>query len=196
MKKSFVVFSLLGLLILSLLIIGAGCGQQQGTNETSGTGTGTSGTNFADVFGKGNAKCTASDGSTEVTWWLKNEDYKAVSKEDGVEQVTIVKKGDEIYMVDSTGKCSFYNIKELEELMGSQQQQQSPVEGVESTIEAYKGYTFSCVSGIVTDADIAKPSGTCEDLTESLKQAMQQACEACQQNPEAFGGNCSQFCIS
>ncbi len=184
MKKIFAIFSLL---ILAVLVIGAGC-QQSGSQAGGGAG----GSSFADFFGKGNAKCTATDGTTEVTWWLKNEDYKAISKEQGVQQMSIVKKGDDIYMVDQTGKCSFYNIEELAEL--TKNQQQNPAETIDSAVETYQGYTFSCVPGIVTDADIAKPSGTCEDLTAVLRQAMEQACDMCQQNPQAFGGNCSQYC--
>lgn len=165
------------------------------SSQQSGGGS-ISSTNFVDVFGKGNAKCTVTDGNTEITWWLKNQDYKVIATEIGAQQVTVIKKGDEIYLVDQTGKCIFYNIKEFEQLAQNQQQQQSPAQEIESTVEAYQGYIFSCVPRVVTDADIAKPSGTCEDLTEVLRQTMQQACGMCQQNPEVFGDDCSQYCIS
>jgi len=187
MKKFILIFALA---LVTLAIVGAGCApaQQQGQGQQE-TGSQT----FGQIYGTGNGKCTATNGSVEVTWWIKSQDYKLQVRESGANKATVVKKGDNIYMLDSTNKCSFYNIKDMESLV-NESQGQNPAEGTEATVDAYKGYNLVCVNNVVTDADITPPATNCEDLTAALRQAKQQMCQACQQNPQAFGGDCSQYC--
>jgi hypothetical protein len=179
---------ILAVFLAAIFVVGAGCQQQ---------GTGTGGTqSFSDIYGKGNGKCTATNGTTEVTWWVKNEDYKLDVKLGGKDEATIVKKGDMVYTMSyEANKCISYNMKEMMALLNQTQEPQA-MQGTDAAVGMYKGYNFVCTTGIVTDSDITILPN-CEDMTETMKQAYAQAgqaCSACQQNPQAFGGDCSQYC--
>lgn len=184
------IFLAIALICLFLL---AGCSNQQDTTKTDksvNTHTQDKTTNaFTAYFGKGNAKCVATDGKVKITWWIKNEDFKVVAEEDS-EVTTVIKNGD-FYYIQNREQCFYYNIKELKQLAPSQQPQQA--ETTEEIIEGYKGYSFSCTPSVVTASDVA-PLKNCQDLTATLKQSIQQLCQICQQNPQQFGGNCEQYC--
>ncbi|MCK5017320.1 MAG: hypothetical protein KAS32_09620 [Candidatus Peribacteraceae bacterium] len=192
----------MAIVLISVLLL-SGCVQQPTTDQQPETQS--SEQTFEEVFsGSSNAKCVFETFDKKTaTWWFKGTDFKFAIPNAGL----YVKKGDYIYItVPGTTECKYYNIKEMEEMFGEDFQEEltpsnEEVQGLDSWVEAYKGYKMNCQFNVVTDADLTVDTTNCEDLTalmketyDKLNEAMGELCTQCQENPEMFGGDCSDYC--
>ncbi|MFA5084533.1 MAG: hypothetical protein WC475_04125 [Candidatus Paceibacterota bacterium] len=156
MKTNLMVALVITLAVTSIMV--AGCGKQSSGAQS-----------FSDLFGKGNGKCTMTNGTAEISWWIDGKDYKLVAKDGSAEDTaTVVQKGDFVYIMSSqTNSCISYNMAELNALAN---QTEDSAQSADAIVSAFKGYDFACTPGVVVEADIA-PLENCADMTETLKAA-------------------------
>jgi len=199
--------------LLLLLVFVVGCAKKEipqtpGTPESGGSvGGGVSGglgvVGINQVLGFASGKCIATKEKSTITWAVNKDDFKIEVEENGNLIGIVVKKGKYIYFTEegNLNKCYSYDVEKMKkiiEIFRKLPQQYRPdtsqTQKTEESIEKYKEeYTYSCTLGEAT----IQPLQGCEDLTQKIMEALKDACENCQQNPQfaqMLGISCEDLC--